>query len=125
MLFIIHAPGMKPGRTFSLVELVDFYPACVERLGLSIPEGLHGKSLVPVLRDPEETIRDTALSKATSRGAIRSATWHYMKYDKGGEELYDMIKDPHRYTNLVKDPKYAEILNEARENFKARMAAAK
>ena len=123
--FIIHAPGMKPGRTSSLVELVDFYPTCVELLGLPIPEGLHGKSLVPVLHDPEETIRDTALSKATSRGAIRSATWHYMKYDKGGEELYDMIKDPHQYTNLVKDPKYAEILNEAREKFKARMAAAK
>ncbi|MCP4166818.1 MAG: hypothetical protein GY759_13125 [Chloroflexi bacterium] len=48
-----------------------------------------------------------------------------MKYNKGGEELYDMINDPHQFTNLVKDPKYADVLNEAREKYKARMAAAK
>ena len=43
----------------------------------------------------------------------------------GGEELYDMIKDPLQYTTLFNDPKSADVLNEAREKFKARMAAAK
>lgn len=121
---IIHVPGMEPGRTSSLVELVDFYPTCVELLGLPIPEGLHGKSLVPILRNPERPIRDTALSGGKGQASIRSATWHYMSYGERGEELYDMVKDPDQYTNVVDDPRYADLLEEARTTFRARMSAA-
>ncbi|NQU20553.1 MAG: sulfatase [Candidatus Nealsonbacteria bacterium] len=124
--FIINAPGMKPGRTSSLVELVDFYPTCVELLGLPIPNDLHGKSLAPILRNPKATVRETALSiHNRPGGAIRSATWHYIHYGEKGEELYDMVKDPHQYTNVVSDPQYADVLKEARASFEARMAAAR
>jgi len=125
--FIVSAPGMKPGRTASLVELVDFYPTCTELLGLPTPDGLHGKSLKPILRNPKATVRDTALSigNRAAGGGLRAANWHYMKYGEKGEELYDMVKDPHQYTNLVDDPAYAELLEEARRKFKARMAAAR
>jgi iduronate 2-sulfatase len=125
--FLISAPGMKPGRTSSLVELVDFYPTCTDLLGLPAPKGLHGKSLAPILRDPAATVRDTALSFNIRGpgGALRSATWHYMNYGSQGEELYDMIKDPDQYTNVVNDPAYAKVLKEAREKFKKRMAAAR
>jgi len=124
---IVAVPGMKPGRTSSLVELVDFYPTCTELLGLPTPKGLHGKSLAPILRDPMATVRDTALSINIRRpgGALRSATWHYIDYDGKGEELYDMVKDPHQYTNVVDDPAYAHVLTEARAKYKKRMAAAK
>jgi iduronate 2-sulfatase len=122
---IIDAPRMAPGRTSSLVELVDFYPTCTELLGLPTPEGLHGKSLVPILRDTSVTVRDTALSiHMRPGGALRSATWHYMKYGEKGEELYDMVKDPNQYTNLVNDETHADLLDEARAKFKERMAAA-
>lgn len=123
---IISVPGMKPGRTSSLVELVDFYPTCTELLGLPTPKGLHGKSLVSILRNPVATVRDTALSiNNRPGGSLRSTTWHYMEYAGKGEELYDMVKDPHQFTNVVNDPAYAERLNEARAKYKRRMAAAK
>ena len=124
---IIAVPGMKPGRTSALVELVDFYPTCTELLGLPTPKGLHGKSLVPILNDPMATVRDTAFSINIRRpgGSLRSATWHYIDYAGKGEELYDMVKDPHQYTNVVNDPAYAEVLNEARAKYKKRMAAAR
>jgi iduronate 2-sulfatase len=123
---IFSVPGMKPGRTSSLVELVDFYPTCTELLDVPTPEGLQGKSLAPILRDPQAAVRDTALSiHNRAGGGLRSAMWHYMKYGEKDEELYDMIKDPNQYTNVVNDPAYATMLNEARAKFKARMAAAR
>ena len=122
---IVSVPGTSPGRTSSLVELVDFYPTCVDLLGLPMPKGLHGKSLVQILRDPKATVRDTALSIYSRGGSIRAATWHYMSYGQKGEELYDMIKDPDQYTNVVSDSKYASSLKKARALFNDRMAAAK
>jgi hypothetical protein len=35
-----------------------------------------------------------------------------------------MIKDPHQYTNLVDNPEYAEILDDARMTFRQRMVDA-
>jgi iduronate 2-sulfatase len=122
---VVSAPGIKPGRTSSLVELVDFYPTCTELLGLPTPHGLHGKSLVPLLRDPDAKVRETALSiHNRAGGGLRAAEWHYMTYGDQGEELYDMLKDPHQYTNVVSDPAYADLLKEARTLFQARMSAA-
>ncbi|MFT6563198.1 MAG: iduronate 2-sulfatase [Limisphaerales bacterium] len=91
-----------------------------------MPKDLHGKSLTPILRNPNAKVRDTALSiHNLAGGGLRSAEWHYMNYDGNGEELYDMIKDPGQYTNLVSDPKYATVLEQARAQFKTRMAAAR
>ena len=124
--FIVSVPRMKHGRSSSLVELVDFYPTCTEILGLPIPESLQGKSLMPILKNPSATVRDTALSIGNRgpAGGLRAAEWHYMSYGEKGEELYDMVRDPHQYTNVVKNPAHAPMLKEARAKFKARMAAA-
>ena len=123
---IVSAPEIKPGRTSSLVELVDLYPTWTNLLELPTPKGLHGKSLEPILRDPNAKVRDTALSiHNRAGGGLRSARWHYMNYAGKGEELYDMIKDPEQYTNVVSDSKYAAILKHARAQYKVRMEAAK
>jgi iduronate 2-sulfatase len=124
---IFSVPGMKPGRSSSLVELMDFYPTCIEILGLPTPESLQGKSLMPILRNPNASVRDTALSinNRGTAGGLRAANWHYMNYGQEGEELYDMIKDPHQYTNVANTPAYAAMLKEARAKFKVRMAAAR
>ncbi|MHC4995088.1 MAG: sulfatase [Planctomycetota bacterium] len=124
--FIVSAPGVKPARTSSLVELVDFVPTCTDLLGLPTPKGLHGKSLAPILRNPTATVRDTALSLDVRKGygSIRADTWHYISYGAESEELYDMVKDPHQYTNLAGDPAYAKLLQVARTKYKQRIDAA-
>ena len=48
-----------------------------------------------------------------------------MKYGQEDEELYDMVKDPHQYTNVAIDLAYAEVLKEARARYQERMAAAR
>jgi len=123
---IFSVPGMKPGRSSSLVELVDFYPTCTDILGLPAPGSLQGRSLMPILKNPCAIVRDTALSinNRGTAGGLRAATWHYMNYGEKGEELYDMIKDPHQYTNLADNPDYAEILKDARARIRQRLADA-
>lgn len=127
--FIISAPSIKTARTSSPVELVDFYPTCTELLGLSYPKGIHGKSLVPILKDENHMIRENALilERSGKGGSIRSKKWQYFKYTikGGGEELYDMEKDPEQYTNLVKNPEYVSVLKEYRQKFQERMSQVK
>jgi iduronate 2-sulfatase len=124
--FMIRTPGLKPGRTDSLAELVDFYPTCLDLLGLSQPKEIVGKSLLPILEKPTTQVRDTALSlhnekHVKNKGyAIRSATWTYMNYGEQGEILYDMVKDPQQYTNVIKDRKYAETIKTARKQLALR-----
>ena len=128
--FIVRVPGEKTGRTMSLSELVDLYPTCLDLLGLPAPAGLQGKSLAPVLHDPDASVRDTALSVHNKRHAkvpaagIRAAEWHYMRYADGSEELYDMVKDPSEYRNLAADKKSAKLLKTARRKMDQRMKEA-
>jgi len=128
---MIRAPGLKPGRTDSLAELVDFYPTCTDLLGLPDADGLVGKSLVPILKNPDTTVRDTALSlhnegHIKKKGVgIRSSNWTYMNYGEDGEVLYDMIKDPHQYSNVIDDPEYAEVATTARIQMEQRLAGIK
>ncbi|MFN3193247.1 MAG: sulfatase [Aureliella sp.] len=97
---IVSAPGFEPGRSQSIVELVDVYPTLCELAGFQPPESAQGKSLVPVLSDPSRRIRDHALSfdKGTS---LRTDEWHYMLYRDGKEELYNLSADPNEFTNLA------------------------
>ncbi len=120
---LVRVPGIRPARTSSLVELVDIYPTCTDILGLPMPASLQGKSLRPLLHDPRATIRASALSIHNRHGGgVRLADWHYMNYGEKGEELYDMKKDPHQYTNVVGDPDYASILRRVRSEFHRRMS---
>jgi iduronate 2-sulfatase len=128
---MIRAPGLKPGRTESLAELVDLYPTCTDLLGLPLAQGIVGKSLAPILKNPETTVRDSALSLHNERhvkkkgAGIRSAEWAYMNFGDNGEVLYDMVKDPHQYTNVIDDPKYTEIARTARLQLEKRLEEAK
>jgi hypothetical protein len=39
--------------------------------------------------------------------------------------LYDMVKDPHQYTNVIDDPEYTEIARTARLQLENRLEEAK
>lgn len=100
---IISAPGHRPGRSASIVELVDIYPTVSELAGLEVPERTQGTSLVPILNDPATDVKAGAISYA--RGdSWRTKRWAYMLYPDGSEELYDMENDPGQFTNLASHP---------------------
>jgi len=62
---IFWTPKMKArGKsTDALVELVDLYPTLSELAGLPDPEHLAGKSLVPLLKDPDAKVKKFAVSQ--------------------------------------------------------------
>ncbi|MEM8734944.1 MAG: sulfatase, partial [Planctomycetota bacterium] len=104
---IISAPGFRPGKSNSLVELVDVYPTVCELAGFAAPDTVQGRSLVPVLQSAEESIREHALSfdKGTS---LRTQDWHYIRYRDETEELYHLASDPNEFHNLASQDNHRE-----------------
>ena len=123
--FIISAPGFKPGVSDSFAELVDIFPTVSELVGISVPDSVQGKSLVPVLKNPRRSVREAAFTVGNHREfALRGDEWAYMLYKDDSDELYDMKKDPKQFTNLANDPKYARVKAEWRKKLEDRIAAA-
>ncbi|MEQ9219123.1 MAG: family 78 glycoside hydrolase catalytic domain [Cyclobacteriaceae bacterium] len=103
---------------------IDVPSTIVDLAGAKQPEGWQGKSLVPLLKNPQYDLkRDTILIEhlwefehiPPSEG-VRTANWKYLRYvnDQSIEELYDLSKDPQETKNLVASKKYQDILAELR-----------
>jgi len=117
---IVAAPGIKAAGRASprLAELVDVYPTIAELAGLPIPAGLDGRSLVPLLADPDRPWKSAAFTQVWRGGkdnrfpghSIRTERYRYTEWDSGrrGVELYDHEADPHEFRNLADDPKHAD-----------------
>lgn len=121
---IFAAPGVEPGRSRSIVQLVDLFPTLCELTGATIPASVEGRSLVPVLRDPEATIHDAAFSYVQGgHHALRTDRWAYLRYSDSSEELYDMESDPGQFSNLAAQPAQAPILATLRQQLEDRVKA--
>ena len=117
---IIDSPSENhaPGRSRSLVELVDLVPTLCALSGLPVPDSVEGKSIVPILADPRASVREVARSFAKGGESLRSDDWAYMRYQDGSEELYDMEADPEQFTNLANAPEHTERLEGFRSQLK-------
>ena len=147
---VISAPGVtQPGSsTKQLAESVDIFPTLAELAGLPIPVGhaaslrnrqqptgkedsrtgkmyvaqsIDGVSLVPVLKDPSERVRDHAFHaypKQKLGRAIRTERYRLVEWRSFGAakdtteyELYDYVTDPLETKNLTADhPEVVEKL---------------
>ncbi len=116
---LIAAPGGSRGLTCSrTVGLTDLYPTLADLCGLTPPNNLAGRSLQPLLRNPQGHWGHSALTQV-ARGktmgySIRTEKWRYTEWDEGraGVELYDEDLDPGEITNLAGKPITAAIQSE-------------
>jgi iduronate 2-sulfatase len=128
--FLIAAPNAKAkGRaTGRTVELLDIYPTLADLCGLAAPAGLEGRSLRPLLDNPQAKW-DKAAYTQVERGpqgqrfmgrSVRTERWRYTEWDEGrkGVELYDHAKDPREYRNLAGDPKFAATVAEMKQRLR-------
>jgi arylsulfatase A-like enzyme len=103
--FVWAGPGVARGKmTDVTVSLIDMYPTFVELCGLQRPaHRLEGVSLASTLRDPASARdRDVYLPYIEPDAyAIMNRDWRYIRYADGGEELYDLRKDPNEWHNLA------------------------
>lgn len=119
---IFSAPGMKSGiSTNSPAELTDISPSLCELSGLSVPEGIHGRSLVPVWTGEKERVRDGALCLFSRRGAhgysYRTERYRYIEWinKRGGTvatDLFDYETDPLEMKSLAADSAHQKLVRE-------------
>ena len=140
---IVSVPGMQTAgrRTKSMAELVDLYPTIAELCRLPLPDHLQGRSQVPVLKDPQQAERDSALTVAWSRGGrlhkeirgieikgytVRTPRYRYTEWGAGeyGNELYDYQADPEEFTNLARQDDQADVVNQLSRLLKQRVRQA-
>ncbi|MEZ6134799.1 MAG: sulfatase [Pirellulaceae bacterium] len=115
--FIIAGPeGTKiraGARCSQPAELLDIYPTLIELCGLPQHEPLEGHSLVPQLQlanAPREWPAITTHNQGNH--AIRTDRWRYIRYADGNEELYNLMDDPHEWTNLAGNSDYSDTKQE-------------
>ena len=114
--FIIKTPEMvKKGKhSEAMVESVDIYPTLLELSNLKSSQALSGKSLVPILKNPEKKIDEVALSFWHSGYSMRTPQYRLTKFKAGEEiftELYDHLKDPNESENLAESTEYHSIVS--------------
>jgi arylsulfatase A-like enzyme len=96
----------------SFVANVDLAPTMCELAGIPVPDGMDGRSLVPLLSQNGAAWRDAMLLEGwpDSGGPYRALRTDGMLYaETAGDlpELYDLASDPYEMTNLAADPDHA------------------
>lgn len=115
--FMISVPqGVKGKTSGRTVELVDIYPTLAQLCNLPVSKTLSGKSLVPLLKNPDAAWSRPALTQVQRQKlmgrSIRTERWRYTEWDengKAGSELYDEQNDPGEITNLYNNTAYEKV----------------
>ncbi len=125
---VMSTPGQETAGqgTAALVELIDVYPTLAELCGLTPPANLEGKSLTPLLSDPDRPWKTAAFStyfkstkalgdtfgRAIRTDRYRLVEWRAAKLARPTYEFYDHHSDPQENVNVAERPEYAESVRE-------------
>lgn len=93
---------------------IDLAPTLLEIAGARPAEKMHGRSLLPLLRNEKpdwrssfliEYFSDRTMKRMLNMGyqAVRTERWKYIHYTElqGMDELYDLQSDPYEMRNLI------------------------
>lgn len=103
---IIRIPGVtKPGtRTDALVSNIDVLPTLLEAAHISLPDGIDGSSVLPLLKGQTNHHRDIVFSDAAEKNFV-CFDGHYKFVlniaEENVNELYDLKTDPGEMRNLA------------------------
>jgi arylsulfatase A-like enzyme len=110
--------GFQPGnRCDTPVSLLDLYPTLLDACDLPRRSELEGRSLLPLVRNPEMHLRDTVVA-SIGRGShsVFAKGWRYIHYFDGSEELYDLTVDSEEWFNLAGKPEYRSIKTKLKQS---------
>ncbi len=120
---IVSAPGYGHAvRTNALVEFVDIYPTLCDLAGLETPSHLEGKSLLPLLDNPDRAWKNAAFSRYYNGDSVKTDRYRYtewvrektepgdpMELEQYARMLYDHKVDPAENVNIAERPENAEL----------------
>lgn len=113
--FLLRLPeNKKSGQKWDgFCQSIDIMPTILDLVEKDIPYAIQGKSLTPILKDPEQILYDHIfIAQHTVRNDKARLTWHG-KGKRG--ELYNLIKDPQCFNNLWDKQDAAELQREMME----------
>ena len=125
-----HGIEAPTAATASFAELLDLYPTLTELCHIEPPKCLAGKSLAPILRDPDERVHDDVLTQVEwpVRGySLRTKRYRYTEWGvrgKKGCELYDLEADPEELVNLAGTAAGSRLMTRLSRRLNARIEAA-
>jgi N-acetylglucosamine-6-sulfatase len=107
-----------------MVANLDIMPTVLSAAGASIPQGLDGRSMLPLLRgqtDPNwrkqllyEYYWERNFPQTPTMHALRTDRYKYIHYYGiwDTDELYDLQEDPLETTNLISNPERKDTIRE-------------
>jgi arylsulfatase A-like enzyme len=114
---LISAPGYSTGKAEGIVEFVDIYPTLIDLCDLPNPgQQSEGVSMVPILKDPNASIKDFAISKWMKGVTLIEeqyfyTEWHNPERNQIGRMLYDHHTDPGENIIISEFPESQELVN--------------
>ena len=133
-------PFTGGGRISQLVSLIDLPPTLLDAAGLPVPEGMSGRSILPLVQGEADDWQNEVfiqISESQVGRAIRSQRWKYAVTapDKHGwhdadsdhyveSELYDLLADPEELHNRAGLETHREVCDVLRSRLIRRMIEA-
>ncbi|MFQ5730762.1 MAG: sulfatase [Planctomycetaceae bacterium] len=116
---------LRGRKVKQLVLTTDIAPTIEQLTGATVPKGVQGKSLVPLIHAEKTDWRTDFFYEHLFKHAripqtegVRTQRWKYTRYisvKPQYEELFDLKTDPHEERNLAKDAKFADVLRRLRK----------
>ncbi|MEM1294334.1 MAG: sulfatase [Verrucomicrobiota bacterium] len=128
---LVSAPGQVPGTSDAIVEYVDLFPTLSDLCGLPNPQGIDGRSFVPLMKGTTDSFRPAALTQSSrpwsGKGpiqqmgySIRTPNYRYTQWVQLdsqaviAEEIYDLRNDLYQRTNQIENPAFNDAIAEHR-----------
>ncbi len=103
---IIKVPGLKGGYCDKIVSSIDVYPTLMDLCGIKQTYKTDGKSLVPLLKNPDNNWDNAAYSYYRKGISVRTDNFRFTRYfrtQQPADELYDHTADPYENNNVAGD----------------------
>jgi arylsulfatase A-like enzyme len=112
---VIAGPGI-PNEKISdaLVYLFDLFPTLCSLSKVSVPEGIDGNDVAPVISGTNEGVRESLYTvyRNTVR-AVRTPEWKLIRYPlRDFTQLFNLLNDPLEINNLAEEPEYQNKMKE-------------
>lgn len=129
MPFVVRWPGtIKPGSVSdAIIQNIDYGPTFLDLAGAKIPEGMQGKSLVPIFQTSGKAPADWRESiyyrysgerthNVAAHDGVRTADHKLFWVPKTKEyQLFDLEKDPREMKSVHEDPAYSKVFKDMKE----------